>query len=135
MNSDDVCLWQEAYNWLCRSRIKAAHNADIWDLRFKWPDEGNFIFSQVNTGEYRLSPVKVIHSRSGEFYNGMVCAGCSGTEMGSAEIKRTIAGSGCVCSHSRTARWQNITGINGAGYLIRGPICIQDRHTWILPKH
>lgn len=66
MNLIDLHLWQKAYNWLCMSRIKSGHNADIWDLRFKWPHEGNLIFFQINAGVYQLSPMRIIHSRYGE---------------------------------------------------------------------
>lgn len=56
----DTENWLKAYDWLCRSRIRAGHNADIWDLRFHWPAEQQVLFRQVAAGTYRLSPMRII---------------------------------------------------------------------------
>lgn len=54
--------WLKAYDWLCRSRKRAGHNADIWDLRFHWPGEQDALFRQVTDGTYRLSPMRIVRN-------------------------------------------------------------------------
>ena len=54
--------WLKAYDWLCRSRKRAGHNADIWDLRFHWPGEQDALFRQVTGGTYRLSPMRIVRN-------------------------------------------------------------------------
>jgi hypothetical protein len=51
--------WQAAYQHICRSRQKLPANADIWDLRFHWPQRGDEILRRVLGGLYRLSPMQV----------------------------------------------------------------------------
>ncbi|MBF8277456.1 MAG: putative reverse transcriptase [Candidatus Brocadiaceae bacterium] len=29
-------LFTTAYNWLCKSRVRRPHNADVWDFRWRW---------------------------------------------------------------------------------------------------
>lgn len=59
-------MWQDARDWIFRSRRNAGHNADIWDLRFKWSQEQHRLFNLVTGGEYRLSPMNVIRNYAGE---------------------------------------------------------------------
>ncbi|EAT8962739.1 transposase [Salmonella enterica] len=66
MTTQDGLLWQDARDWIFRSRRKAGHNADIWDLRFKWSQEQHRLFNLVTGGEYRLSPMNVIRNYAGE---------------------------------------------------------------------
>ncbi|MBB4820626.1 hypothetical protein HNP29_004021 [Pseudomonas alcaligenes] len=54
--------WQQAYHWACARRRHAPPNADIWDLRFHWPQQGPGVFSEVLAGRYRLSPMRVQRS-------------------------------------------------------------------------
>lgn len=51
-----------AYDWLCRSRIQAGHNADIRDQRLHWPVEQKALFRQVDAGTYPLSPMRIIRT-------------------------------------------------------------------------
>jgi hypothetical protein len=44
-----------AFKWLCHRRQKQQHNADIWDLRWRWPEEKIRIQQLIRQGEYRLS--------------------------------------------------------------------------------
>lgn len=56
--------WEVAYLWLCRRRQYAPGNADVWDLRFHWPQQKIQWLNCVLAGEYRLSPMVVFHRRS-----------------------------------------------------------------------
>ncbi|MEL5596588.1 reverse transcriptase domain-containing protein [Serratia ureilytica] len=58
--------WQEAYSWLCQQRGNAPANSDVWHLRFHWGNNGNILLRQVLQGQYRLSPMQVIHRRAAE---------------------------------------------------------------------
>lgn len=49
--------WSRAYQWVCRQRQKSPANADIWHLRWRWPDEGQLLYEQVKSGRYRLPPM------------------------------------------------------------------------------
>lgn len=53
--------WEKAYRWLYQRRQHAPANADVWDLRFKWPKQKSQWFNTVIAGEYRLSPMQVFH--------------------------------------------------------------------------
>ncbi|EIV4812171.1 transposase [Salmonella enterica] len=66
MSAEDLRLWQDAYRWLCIARRKAGHNAQVWDLRFRWAQEGIPLLQQVTDGTYRLSPMEIIRHRNGE---------------------------------------------------------------------
>ncbi|MDQ4429068.1 reverse transcriptase domain-containing protein [Yokenella regensburgei] len=52
--------WLAAYDWVCCSRRRAGHNADIWDLIFHWSVEQEALFRQVTGGTYRLSPARTV---------------------------------------------------------------------------
>lgn len=48
-----------AWDWLCAARKSAPADADIWDLRFHWEAIRTDFLQQLQTGEYRLSPMRV----------------------------------------------------------------------------
>ncbi|ALL40508.1 transposase (plasmid) [Serratia marcescens] len=48
-----------AYRWLCQRRQHAPPNADVWDLRFKWPQQQFQWLNRLLAEEYRLSPMQV----------------------------------------------------------------------------
>jgi hypothetical protein len=56
--------WEKAYHWLCRRRQQAPPNADVWNLRFKWPRQQFQWLNRVLAGEYRLSPMQVYRRRN-----------------------------------------------------------------------
>ncbi|WP_349887424.1 hypothetical protein [Pantoea ananatis] len=51
--------WQQAYDWLCRQRCHAPPDADVWDLRWRWSQEGPVMYRCVTAGTWRLSPMLV----------------------------------------------------------------------------
>ncbi|MBK4715072.1 MULTISPECIES: reverse transcriptase domain-containing protein [Tenebrionibacter/Tenebrionicola group] len=53
--------WREAYQWLCRQRRHAPASADVWHLRYHWPEMKEKLFNIVNAGAYRLSPMLIVH--------------------------------------------------------------------------
>lgn len=55
--------WQSAYEWLCRQRRRAPANADIWHLRWIWPQIKNALYTSVVCGDYQLSPMQVVSGR------------------------------------------------------------------------
>ncbi len=55
-----------AYDWLCRRRINYPEDADIWDLRFKWPGEKAGIQRDVFNNTYTFSPLSRVTNRDGE---------------------------------------------------------------------
>ncbi|HGM5308652.1 TPA: reverse transcriptase domain-containing protein [Serratia marcescens] len=57
---------ENAYQWLIRQRCDYPDNADIWDLRFHWPQMQARILSAVNTRSYVLSPLQIVKKASGE---------------------------------------------------------------------
>ncbi len=48
-----------AWDWLCAARKSAPADADIWDLRFHWETTRTDFLQQLQTGKYRLSPMRV----------------------------------------------------------------------------
>lgn len=52
--------WHDAYSWLCQRRKNAPANADVWHLRWKWPQESEVLYSLVVNGHYRLSPMLIL---------------------------------------------------------------------------
>jgi len=56
---------EAAYRWLCRRRQHAPANADVWDLRFRWPQRQRQWLDIVLTGKYRLSPMQ-LYRRQGK---------------------------------------------------------------------
>lgn len=59
--ADSLTLWADAYAWLCRRRRRAPANADVWSLRWRWErrGEGERLYREVTSGQYRLSPMQV----------------------------------------------------------------------------
>ncbi|MEN4748119.1 RNA-directed DNA polymerase [Pantoea agglomerans] len=64
--TDEYAMWTLAYAWLCRQRKHAPANADVWDLRWRWTEQGSVLFQRVFAGKYRLSPMQVYGQR-GEY--------------------------------------------------------------------
>ncbi|CAI0837921.1 Retron-type reverse transcriptase [Serratia quinivorans] len=56
--------WATAYRWLCQRRQQAPANADVWDVRFRWPLQHARWLDTVQAGEYRLSPMQVYRRRN-----------------------------------------------------------------------
>ena len=52
----------EAYTWICCRRNRYSANADVWDLRFNWPDMKMEIIRQLNTNTYDFDPVSTFWS-------------------------------------------------------------------------
>ena len=50
MNSND--LFNTAYNWLCKSRLRHPHNADIWDFSWRWEKSRDGINNDFISGKY-----------------------------------------------------------------------------------
>ncbi|HHQ6724175.1 TPA: hypothetical protein ACSTNG_004007 [Serratia fonticola] len=44
--------WLVAYAWLEKRRRHAPPNADVWHLRFHWPQRGEALYRQVCGGGY-----------------------------------------------------------------------------------
>lgn len=57
---------EDAYQWLIQQRRHYPDNADIWDLRFRWPQVRACILSAVNDRSYALSPLQIVKKASGE---------------------------------------------------------------------
>lgn len=55
-----------AYRWLCHRRQKHPHNADIWDLRWRWTVEKSRIQHALLHNHYRFSPLDWFLSEEGE---------------------------------------------------------------------
>ena len=47
-------LFIEAYEWLCRSRIKHPANADIWHFRWRWSENRSLVINSFLDGNYQL---------------------------------------------------------------------------------
>lgn len=47
-------LFNTAYNWLCKSRLRHPHNADVWDFRWKWAKNRDGIGNDFLSGKYRF---------------------------------------------------------------------------------
>jgi len=54
------------YHWLCTRRRKKNHNADIWDLCWRWQTEKIRIQTALRKGNYRLTPLQWFLSKEGE---------------------------------------------------------------------
>lgn len=59
----DALRLDQAWEWLCKSRKTAPANADIWDLRHRWPAYRETFLRQLQSGDYRLSPMLVVGIR------------------------------------------------------------------------
>ncbi|EBY6849594.1 transposase [Salmonella enterica subsp. enterica] len=66
-------LWEQAYDWLCRQRIHAPHNADIWHFRWVWPNIREKLFYRVIDGHYTLSPMLICRGESNKFAMWSAC--------------------------------------------------------------
>ncbi len=58
--SDEV--FAEAYEWLCERRKDYHHNADVWDVRWRWADLKTQLQEQLLAGQYRLGTVERIET-------------------------------------------------------------------------
>ncbi|MCP3923904.1 MAG: hypothetical protein GY714_15100 [Desulfobacterales bacterium] len=61
--SDEII--DEAYKWLCKSRIDYHYNNDIWHLRSNWDATKRKIQKSILEGNYWFEPVKRIRTSSG----------------------------------------------------------------------
>ena len=64
MASDAVL--DRAYAWLCKRRLHYPPDADIWTLRFRWPQEKATIRTQLLAGSYRFEPLSRIRRSNGD---------------------------------------------------------------------
>lgn len=64
MNKKPDPLWDEAFEWLCRQRRHAPHNADIWELRWSWNTECKMLYKAVTDEHYRLSPMLIARCKT-----------------------------------------------------------------------
>jgi hypothetical protein len=55
-----------AYQWFCHRRQKQQHNADIWDLRWRWEDNKPRIQQALRAGNYRFAPLDWFLSQEGD---------------------------------------------------------------------
>ena len=58
--SDEVLYL--AYQWLCKRRKDYPHNADVWDVRWRWADIKPRLQEQLLAGTYRLGGVERAHT-------------------------------------------------------------------------
>jgi hypothetical protein len=47
-------LFSTAYTWLCKSRLRHPHNADIWDFRWRWANIKDGIGNDFISGKYQF---------------------------------------------------------------------------------
>ena len=59
-------LFQEAYQWLCRSRKKHSPGADIWNFRRSWGAQAEAIREAFGRGAYRFGLQQKVTLRDGE---------------------------------------------------------------------
>lgn len=59
-NATDAQRLDQAWTWLCKTRKAAPVNADIWDLRYRWPTHREMLLNQIQSSTYRLSPMRVV---------------------------------------------------------------------------
>ena len=57
---------EAAYEWLCHRRKDYPDHADVWSLRFNWPDERARIQHDLLTESYRFEPLSVVTNQAGE---------------------------------------------------------------------
>ena len=58
--SDDVL--NLAYQWLCQRRKAYPHNADVWDVRWRWEEIRPHLQDELSAGTYRLGAMERIHT-------------------------------------------------------------------------
>jgi len=51
-----------AYQWLCEQRKDYPHNADVWDVRWRWEELRPELQEQLLAGTYRFGTVERIRS-------------------------------------------------------------------------
>ena len=56
------CSLDAAYEWLCNRRKDYPEYADVWSLRFDWPDEEARIQHDLLSECYRFEPLAVVTS-------------------------------------------------------------------------
>lgn len=56
----------EAFRWLCWQRKHFPPNSDIWDLRYRWPEEKTRIQADLLNGRYRFQPLRRITKHNSE---------------------------------------------------------------------
>jgi len=49
-----------AYQWLCERRNAYHHNADVWDVRWRWSGLRRQLQERLLAGSYRLGPVEAV---------------------------------------------------------------------------
>jgi hypothetical protein len=60
---------RSAYLWLIGARAKASPNADIWDLRRKWPQLRQSLKKQITTKTYCFEPLQRAADATGSAYS------------------------------------------------------------------
>lgn len=65
--------WKQAYDWLCYQRRYVPANADVWHLRFHWQHEKERLWQQVISGQYQLTPMQRVETRSGSVVMWSAC--------------------------------------------------------------
>jgi hypothetical protein len=50
----------QAYVWLCRQRAHYPPDADVWSLRWRWPQEKAAIQRALRAGTYRFDPQAIV---------------------------------------------------------------------------
>ncbi len=51
-------ILDEAYAWVCKTRLNRSHHNSIWDLRFNWTREKARLKFELKKNIYRLSPLR-----------------------------------------------------------------------------
>jgi RNA-directed DNA polymerase len=60
------CRLEQAYVWLCRQRAHYPPDADVWSLRWRWPQEKAAIQRALRAGTYRFDPQTIVQRADGE---------------------------------------------------------------------
>lgn len=58
--------WAAAYLWLCKRQQHASPNAQVWHVRFFWPELSNALYQAIKTGHYQLQPMLIRQNAEGE---------------------------------------------------------------------
>lgn len=123
-----------ALAWLIRQRSRASHNADIWDLRFNLDKNLERIWRQVDSGEYRLLPPKLIRTGKQEGVVQWSAADAMVMKWVSLEIKDLLPlQSQCVHTAGHRGGRDSLAGISqtleqGARFVWRTDIRGYYRH-------
>jgi RNA-directed DNA polymerase len=54
------------YSWLCKQRKHFPVNADIWHLRFHWPNERRKLLQSIHDNTFYFEPLQRITKTNGE---------------------------------------------------------------------